>query len=406
MVEGGPLGHAEPVLLVHHDEGGGRQLHTVLDEGVGAAQHQRLAGGSPGSDSPFFGGGQGRDQKLGGKAQRGQEFLHSGPVLPCQQLGGGHDDRLLAVFQGEPGAGRRHQSLARAYVALQQPVHAAAAAQIGKGLLHRPALGAGGRKGQGLEKFFGIVMFQRRAGVFPTLAPKGLSGAAKDEQLFKNQPPPGLCHVAGITREMDGLKGHLRRAELPFGHHVGGQRFQITAPGLVQRRPRPLAELVLGNFPRPGIDGQQLSCRFGIVGRLEHRIDHAPAVAAELRLAEKDVLLAPLQFQIGLVEKGQLQRPRAVKDAAPGHGPSAGQAGFAGLVGHHGTDAHRRPLLQLGDGADGAPVFVVPGKIPQKVLHGEKAQLVQLGQTLRADPGQAGQGLFPVRTGGFHTRGR
>ena len=112
LVQGCPLGHAEAVLLVHHHQGCGGQFHPVLDKGVGAAQHQRLAGGRPGQHPALFGGGHGADQQLRGDAVGRQKLLHGGPVLPGQQLGGGHHHRLPAVAGGQPDAGRRHQRFA------------------------------------------------------------------------------------------------------------------------------------------------------------------------------------------------------------------------------------------------------------------------------------------------------
>ena len=296
LVEGGTLGNAEAVLLVHHDEGGVGNLHIILNQRMGAAQNQRLAALCPGQHPPFFGGRHGGDQQLHRNVQIAQKLFHGGFVLTGQQLGGRHHDGLLAVLDGQPGAGSSHQRFARAHVALQQPVHAAAAAQIGKGLPHRPPLGVGGRKGQRPEEVFGIVILQRRAGILPSLPPQGLTGAAKDKQLFKNQPPPGFLDILGILGVMDGLKGLLRRAKLPFCHNIGRQRLQIPTLCHFQRCFCPLSQLILAEFGGSAIDGQQFSGGFGIVGRFKHRVDHAPSAAGELRLAEEDIFPAPLDF--------------------------------------------------------------------------------------------------------------
>ena len=140
------------------------------------------------------------------------------------------------------------------------------------------------------------VILQRRTGILPSLPPQGLTGAAKDKQLFKNQPPPGFFDILGILGVMDGLKSLLRRAKLPFCHNIGRQRLQISTPCQLQRGFRPLSQLILAEFGGGTINGQQFSGGFWIVGRLKHRVDHAPAAAGELRFAEEDIFLAPLDF--------------------------------------------------------------------------------------------------------------
>ena len=52
-----------------------------------------------------------------------QELANRSQVLFGQDLCGCHDTRLKAIVQGDEHGHKRHQSLTRAHVALQQAVH-------------------------------------------------------------------------------------------------------------------------------------------------------------------------------------------------------------------------------------------------------------------------------------------
>ena len=68
---------------------------------------------------------------------------HLGGVLLGQHLGGGHQRALVAALHRHQHGGHRHHRLARADVALEQPVHGERAGQIAADGLHGPALGLG-----------------------------------------------------------------------------------------------------------------------------------------------------------------------------------------------------------------------------------------------------------------------
>ena len=73
-------------------------------------------------------------------------------MLFCQQLRGGHQRRLTAVFDAEIHAGGGHHGLTGADISLTETVHGLAALHIGNGFLYTAALGVGEGKGEGVVK--------------------------------------------------------------------------------------------------------------------------------------------------------------------------------------------------------------------------------------------------------------
>ena len=69
-------------------------------------------------------------------------------MLPRQNLGRRHHHALQAAFGGVDHGQQRHQRLARADIALHQPVHAVAGTQVGAHLVQRAPLRPGQRERQ------------------------------------------------------------------------------------------------------------------------------------------------------------------------------------------------------------------------------------------------------------------
>ena len=69
-------------------------------------------------------------------------------MLFGQNLGGSHDDGLIAVVDGDERTEQGHERLARADVALEQAVHLPARAHVGPNLFNDPLLCAGQFEGQ------------------------------------------------------------------------------------------------------------------------------------------------------------------------------------------------------------------------------------------------------------------
>ena len=166
-------------------------------------------------------------------------------MLAGQQLGRGHDDGLLLVFRREKSAGRGDEGLAAADVALQQPVHPPAGAQVGVGLRDGAALRARRGKGQGRKELLRVA---RGEGLprLPLLArAQKLQRAAEGEQLLKDQPPPRLPDVLRRLGIVDALIGPFRRREPVFLDELGRQRLAILPARRVKGLPRHAHQQVL-----------------------------------------------------------------------------------------------------------------------------------------------------------------
>ena len=80
-------------------------------------------------------------EQLDAQPQRLDHRFQPLVVLGGQYLGGGHQAGLVAVVDGDEHAHEGDQGFAAAHVALQQPVHLAAAAHVGPYLLDDPLSG-------------------------------------------------------------------------------------------------------------------------------------------------------------------------------------------------------------------------------------------------------------------------
>ena len=100
----------------------------------------------------LLGGGHGAHQKPHPKACPRQKGFHGPLMLLGQQLRGGHQRRLTAVFRAEVYAGGGHHGLAGTHVSLTEPVHGLPGGHVGNGLVHAAALGTCQDKGEGIIK--------------------------------------------------------------------------------------------------------------------------------------------------------------------------------------------------------------------------------------------------------------
>ena len=140
-----PLRHAEPVLLVDDGQPQVPELHLLLDDRMRADDQCRLAAGRP---APAFrrvllllAAGQPGHAQAARREQRLQPADQLAEVLLGQDFGRRHQRALPAGVDGDRRRQRRDHGLARADIALQQPVHRHAAAP-GRGRSPRPRAAA------------------------------------------------------------------------------------------------------------------------------------------------------------------------------------------------------------------------------------------------------------------------
>ena len=140
-----PLGDAETMLLIDDGQAQIPELDLLLDHGV-RADHQRcLAAGDQrehlGAFLLFLAAGQPRHPQAPGREQRLEPADQLAEMLLRQDLGGRHQRALPSGVDGDGRRERRHHGLARADIALQQPVHGNRAPQVAGDLLAHALLG-------------------------------------------------------------------------------------------------------------------------------------------------------------------------------------------------------------------------------------------------------------------------
>ena len=382
--QGGPLGHAEAVLLVGHHQTEIGKARRLGNQGVGAHDQIRLMGGDGGPGVLLLGRGHGARQQGNPDPQRGQQGLQPLGVLLGQDLRGGHEGRLLPVPGGDPGRGGGHSGLAAAHVALDQPIHHPAALQIGGDLPDDPLLGPGQGEGQGRLEF--RKRRHRESGPGLLVPPGAEQGEAhgEDEELLEDQPVPGRLQGLEGGGRVDFPVGRGRVAEAVLGPQLRGQQLrqlpQAGVQGLLDRAGdqivvEPRGQGVDGHDP-PGQDP-------GLLHGLEDGVVHGVAQIVPRQGPVEVVLPAVFQVvrHVALVEEGQVQPGCLVGHRELGQIQALADVMGPGGGGHEGPEAGWLVGLKLRDGDDPASVLVGPGEVGDQVVE-------------RADP-EGGKGLRP-----------
>ena len=202
---------------------------------MGPDAERVFARGEAGEDGALFRRAHGA-RELGDADAKGlQEARERGVVLLGQDLRRRHEGRLRARLRRVPDAGRSHERLAAADVALYQAVHELAGAHVADRLAHGPQLRARGRDGQGAGE-------GPESGAAQDPALRALASAAQEpqragqhEELLEHQPPPRQAQRLHVRGEVDVLIGIARRAELVFVRDAVRQPVRQPALGQVQR---------------------------------------------------------------------------------------------------------------------------------------------------------------------------
>ena len=373
-----PLLHAEAVLLIGDGQGRTAKDHIVFNESVGADEDRDLPlaqffqHGFP----LLFGGGAG--EQGAGNAALLHQRLKGFVMLPGQKLGGSHQRPLHSVFGSQPQTGGGHHGFAAAHIPLHQAAHPFASRHVGKGLVYRPPLGAGGGKRKNLIEILRWIPGQPDSPGGDILLPHQLQTAGKLKKFLKNHPFPGLFQrllVDGIVDVFIGIADVAQIVLLAdvlvqaFGELVG--ILDGLGGGLEHQRAGKAAGETVNRQQSPG--DHPPSCRFKLgVGQLFFQ-------QRPFDFAEKGVFLplAQLRAEIGLVEIHQIDLTAFIKGPQLGDAqPFADQPGGRGL-GHGGQNTAIFPHRGLGNGIKAAAVLIFPGKVLQAVPQGEKAQLVK-----------------------------
>ena len=150
LAEGGALLDAEAVLLVDDRHGEVGELDLTLDERVRPDGDPDVAGGDELVDGAALARRQARREQRDADAELRAELLDREEVLLGERLGRGHQRALPARLHGPEQRVQRDGRLARADVALEEPLHGRRAAEVGVDLGDRVLLRLGERERQRL----------------------------------------------------------------------------------------------------------------------------------------------------------------------------------------------------------------------------------------------------------------
>jgi hypothetical protein len=307
-------------------------------------------------------------------AAPGQRAEHRGDrsvVLLGQDFGRGQQRGLPArVDHLEHGPDRDHR-LARADLALQQPVHRVGAGQVVRDGLAHCHLAGGESKGQLRVELVGDAVRHMRAGHggqgggrHPALSQRGL----QHERLVPLEPLDGTLAVLPVQRAVDGPDGlGLPVQSVPFPD-LGGQRVLPRVQGIQDGLDRP------GDDPRADlgggrVDGDQLGGELG--GQLggEVGVGRGPGQHLVLRV---DELEPAAEAGHGACEHADHAGHEVLPEAVlgPGRPEEEGQHQLGAVVG----DDHLAPRAEVAIG------HLLHADVIDAGQHGDVVALAQAGQ--------------------------
>ena len=261
-----------------------------------------------------------------GPAERAEQLGQRPVVLLGQHLGRREQHRLAAVVHHLEHGPDRDQGLARAHLALQQPVHRVLPAQRGHDFLARGALPAGQ-----LERELGVECIEQPAAVRDAwgggqrvLGPPPLGQhSLQHERLVPLQPQLGPVDVGPLQWPVDAeQRGRLPRQAIALADR-GGQRVvrevQRVQHGADRLGDLPRGQLAGGRVDRDdlrGVLGGQLGAGVGLAEQLAVGVDELPLAAVAGHLAGEQAVQARLELLLPprLAEERQRQRAPAVRD--------------------------------------------------------------------------------------------
>ena len=351
------------------------------------------------------------------ESRRRQQPRDRRMMLLGEDFGRRHEGDLPAVLHREERRQQRHDGLARADVALQQPVHRLRLLHVLADVLQRLALAAGEVKREHASQRLTdpIVDVDRETlALGIALLPPQQQADLKAEEFFQDQPT--LCRRSKPVENCEGLIGlrEVRRDERgaairqpQCAAHVGRQGLWQIVGKSRQRVGHQLPLHLRSDRPRAFVDWDDTACvkRFDLVAvdDLELRVGDLqarPLVAFERAVHDHPGARPDLIFQVRRVEPGQPHRAGLVAEQRledPHAGtPRASQSGRDDLPGNRDSlaFAERRDRLQA------AAVFVAQREAEEEIFDRGKAGAGEVGRFARADALQELQRGLQVVAGG------
>jgi hypothetical protein len=307
-------------------------------------------------------------------------------VLLGQDLGGRHQRGLEPRLDRGEHREHRHERLAGAHVALEEPVHRMRRGHVDPDLLPHALLGGGERERQRLQEAPSERAGRphREAGLAPFALPPDGEAELQHEEVLEDEAAVSprllglrLREVPGADRAGDAVEVAARAERLR-------QRLGHAVDELVDEPPRQRAKPALRHALGGRIDGHESAgVQMLVIGALDELVvldQHLEGAAAarRLHLAVDDQALAAREdaLEVALVEPEGAEESRGVTEddgerhagaaargrAHPGDRPRAG----ARVAGGHAPERE-----------DVAPVLVASGQVQERVVDGREADALE-----------------------------
>ena len=211
-----PLLDPEPVLLVDDDEPEVRERHPRLEQRMRSHRDRGLPAGDFGQGSAAIAACEPAGEPYHSDPERFEPRAEARAVLLREQLGGRHQGNLALAGDRHHRGERRDHGLARAHVALYQPVHRTVPRKVGADLSRHPALGRGEIERQRVDEAAHqrIAAVQHRGTPAVETAPQHAQRKVVRKQLLEREAPPGGVLV--VQRRL-GARARRRPVDRPQG---------------------------------------------------------------------------------------------------------------------------------------------------------------------------------------------
>ena len=387
-----PLGHAEAVLLVGHNEAEVAEHNGLTQKRVRADDQLRLAGGELFTRGALLRGSSGAGQQQHAHAERPEQLRERPRVLLGQNFRGGHKGGLSAVPDSAEARGSCDHCLAAADIALHEPVHHMAGGQIAQDLVNCAALRTRQPEGQRAEKRVHAGGVIRDGMQIRSRCAQDGQTRRENEKFLKDEPLPRPLQRVPALRRMDRRIRLRHAAQAVLLPHRLRQKLRQRARRR-KRLPDAGAERPVGQPRRQRVHRQQpVRNGAGPAHLLKGRIRHLHPVLQQRPVKIIALPVMQLGFDIRLVKVVQRQLACLVRDGEVRHIAALSDPPQDRLRDDQRLKARRDPRLQLRDLDRIRPVLIIARKIGQQIIERENPKPLQSRRPRRPYAAQIGHG--------------
>ena len=386
----GALGDAEAMLLVDDEHAQIGELR--VQQRVRADRDQGLPGGDARAAGPALLLGHVTGQVGDLDPKRLEQALGAAQVLEREHLGRRHQRALAALLDGADERGERDDGLARADIALEQPLHRLLRIEVAVDRVERTLLRARERERKRLaetrRQLAGRAERDRAAAIIGLAAMAQQRELQQQELLVGQAATRGLERVAG-ARLMPRLERVAAQRQAMAQPQFDGHRIGDAVDQVVERLADEAAQHARRDLARRVVHGDQAGAERGPLGVVEHLV----AAHRQLRAARADLERAARHQP-----RARLEGSRQVPLVEPGERQLARVVAQAGLQDAQATTP-RGPLRDRADPADhGDLLLAAENRLRDRLLRRQvleaKRQLVdQVAARLDAERTQRGDAL-------------